>query len=92
MGDREAPLHRQLAAAQGQACEEGRAALRPSSAAEAAGVGPMPGYKLKQLHNCSNLCSIASGPGAFLSAGAQPAVTASWFQLLLLALTAFAGG
>lgn len=80
-----------LRVALGQACEEGQAALRPSSTAEAAGAGPMPGYKLKQLHNCSNLCPIASGPGAFLSAAAQPAVTASWFQLLLPVLTAFAG-
>lgn len=70
----------------GQACEEGQDALRPSSAADAAGAGLMPGYKLKQLHDCSNLCLLASSLRAFLSAAAQPAGTASWFQLLLLVL------
>lgn len=79
-----------LCATPGQACEEGQAALRPSCAAEAAGAGLMPEYKLKQLHNWFNLCPIASSPGAFLSAEAQPAVTASWFQLLLSVLAAFA--
>lgn len=63
--------------------EAGRAAVRPSSAAEAAGAGPVPADKRKQLHRCSNLCPTASGPGAFLSAGAQPAVTAASFQPLL---------
>lgn len=81
-----------LCATPGQACEEGQAALRPSCAAEAAGAGLTPEYKLKQLHNWFNLCPIASSPGAFLSAEAQPAVTASWFQLLLSVLTAFACG
>lgn len=80
-----------LRATPAQACEEGQAALRPSSAAEAAGAGLMPKYKLKQLHNWFNLCPIASSPGAFLSAEAQPAVTASWF-LLLSVLAAFANG
>lgn len=64
----------------GQAGEAGRAAVRPSSAGEAAGAGPVPADKRKQLHHCSNLCPTASGPGAFLSAGAQPAVTAASFQ------------
>lgn len=48
----------------------------------------MPEYKLKQLHKWFNLCPIASSPGAFLSAEAQPA--ASWFLLLLWVLAAFA--
>lgn len=81
-----------LRATPGQACEERQAALRPSSAAEAAGAGLMPKYKLKQLHNWFNLCPIASSPGAFLSAEAQPAVTASWFLLFLSVLAAFASG
>lgn len=48
----------------------------------------MPEYKLKQLRKWFNLCPIASSPGAFLSAEAQPAV--SWFLLLLWVLAAFA--
>lgn len=77
----------------GQVCKEGQTALRPSSATEeAAGAGSMPRYKLKKLHNWSNLCPIASSPGAFLSAEAQPAVAPSWFQILLPVLTACAGG
>lgn len=72
-----------------QACQEGQTAFRPSSAAEAAGAGLLPEYKLKQLHNWFNLCPTASSPGPFLSAEAQPAVEASWFLFLLSVLTAF---
>lgn len=60
--------------------------------AEAAGAGPVPAEKRKQLHHSSNLCLAASGPGAFLSAGAQPAVTASSLQPLLPVLAAVASG
>lgn len=52
----------------------------------------MPMEKQKRLHHSSNLCPAASGPGAFLSARAQPAVTASSLQPLLPVLAAVASG